>query len=186
MGTPSQYWSAREQPEDGVYCIGLYLEGARWDRLSSTLSESKSKILFDQGTLFHLTPPGARVPNWGLFPYLLTTHLLNNFLVPIILFKPAKADAIILSQSDYNCPVYKTSERKGTLSTTGHSTNFVLFLKIPSSEFHKFVLNSSSKLSFRLATGTLGKTWRCLSLLTGRLIAIFYLNNSRDIYTVYF
>jgi dynein heavy chain len=34
----------------------------------------------------------------------------------------------------YRCPVYKILTRTGTLSTTGHSTNFVTWIEIPSQE----------------------------------------------------
>ena len=49
---------------------------------------------------------------------------------------PQKKDEIDYGHS-YMCPVYKTQRRAGTLSTTGHSTNFVLYLYLPMQEKHQ-------------------------------------------------
>lgn len=34
------------------------------------------------------------------------------------------------NDTDYRCPCYKVVSRKGTLLTTGHSTNFVLYIEL--------------------------------------------------------
>lgn len=50
--------------------------------------------------------------------------------VPVIWLKPTTLP--VPDSGVYESPVYRTSARKGTLSTTGHSTNFVLFILLPS------------------------------------------------------
>merc|ERR1711871_1371762 len=68
-------------------------------------------------------------------------ELFVNF--PAIHLNP-KVNRKVPTEGIYSCPCYKTTVRAGTLSTTGHSTNFVLMVEIPSKEpcsgnFHRYV-----------------------------------------------
>jgi len=58
---------------------------------------------------------------------------------PKVLYTPAPVFWFVPTTSDkrasfphYLCPIYRTAERRGVLATTGHSSNFVIDLKIPS------------------------------------------------------
>ncbi|DBA76763.1 TPA: hypothetical protein ACH3X2_008790 [Trebouxia sp. C0005] len=61
--------------------------------------------------------------------------------LPKVLFSPAPCLWLRPKRVDklgqyphYSCPLYRTVERKGVLATTGHSTNFVMFVKLPTSQ----------------------------------------------------
>jgi len=59
--------------------------------------------------------------------------------MPIIHLIPTEQDKDFNKMPDiYVCPTYKTSDRKGTLSTTGHSTNFILSIYLKSEKPKEF------------------------------------------------
>jgi dynein heavy chain len=49
---------------------------------------------------------------------------------PVMWLQPVDVNDNVV-QGNFECPLYKTSTRKGELSTTGHSTNFVCFMQVP-------------------------------------------------------
>ncbi|KAJ3025604.1 UNVERIFIED_CONTAM: Dynein heavy chain 3, axonemal [Siphonaria sp. JEL0065] len=109
-------------PTDGVYIRGLYLEGARWDRETNELGESHLKQLTD------------------LMPVVLATPVLND-----------DPEFLKIKDAAYDCPVYKTSARRGTLSTTGHSTNYVMSIALTTSKAAKYWVNRGVAVVLQLS-----------------------------------
>jgi dynein heavy chain len=56
--------------------------------------------------------------------------------LPLAHVLPRRASDVPAGRHVYACPVYKTSERAGTLTTSGHSTNFVMMLTLPMAAQH--------------------------------------------------
>merc|ERR1712054_374572 len=52
---------------------------------------------------------------------------------PLIWFQPMRKEDLHPYEC-YDCPVYKTGDRRGILSTTGHSTNFVMMIRMPAEQ----------------------------------------------------
>jgi len=109
--------SITERPRDGIYVHGLFLEGARWDAAAQSLAESRPKELFTPFPVMWMLPEEEKQAEPAAAAAAATEQqtLATTAAVPSV----------------YKCPVYKILTRRGTLSTTGHSTNFVIFVNLP-------------------------------------------------------
>ncbi|CAF3922998.1 unnamed protein product [Rotaria sp. Silwood2] len=106
-------------------------------------------ILQEDNDMAHKPEDGAYIK--GLFlegaRWNKTTRVLDESLpkvlfdvLPIIWLRPGNMENFAVVNT-YSCPVYKTSARRGVLSTTGHSTNFVLLIELPSDRTKRHWIN---------------------------------------------
>jgi dynein heavy chain len=109
-------------PEDGVYVRGFFLEGARWDKRKAVLGEQLPRQLTDSMPIVRMTPCNSDAPQY-----------------------------LTMKKNCYDCPVYKTSMRRGTLSTTGHSTNYVMSLYIPTDKPTRHWINRGVAVVLQLS-----------------------------------
>eukprot|EP01135_Chromosphaera_perkinsii_P002036 Nk52_evm83s215 gene=Nk52_evmTU83s215 len=143
-GHPTVYWIS------GIFFTQSFLTGALQNYAR------KHKIAIDQlGFDFEVIsegnfdkPPAEGVYVQGLFLDGARWDKEKGFLadphpktiqeaLPHLWLKPIKkSEAEIYSH--YVCPVYKTSARRGILSTTGHSTNYVMAIKLKTDREQSF------------------------------------------------
>ncbi|KAG2501733.1 hypothetical protein HYH03_000233 [Edaphochlamys debaryana] len=72
---------------------------------------------------------------WDAGPKLLCESQPKVLFVPapVMWLRPRPADQKH-DYPHYDCPLYRTADRRGVLATTGHSTNFVMFVKLPTDQ----------------------------------------------------
>ncbi|CAE7390546.1 DNAH1 [Symbiodinium sp. CCMP2592] len=130
----------------GIFFPQAFFTGAM-QNFARKYGEEIDLLSFSQHTMDQIsdapaqltTPPDDGVYVYGIFlegaRFDNTTHQLEESRpkelftdLPPLQFLPVKNR--VPNASDYRCPCYKVVSRKGTLLTTGHSTNFVLYIEV--------------------------------------------------------
>lgn len=144
-GAPPNYWIS------GFFFTQSFLTGAKQNyarnhTVAIDLIDYDFIIISDESKYDLTKPPPDGVYVFGLFvegcrwctdkealeesmPKVLYTEMRSIWILP-------KKSADIDYGHAYKCPVYKTAKRFGTLSTTGHSTNFVLYVYLSMQKKH--------------------------------------------------
>ncbi|XP_038073413.1 dynein heavy chain 6, axonemal-like isoform X3 [Patiria miniata] len=113
-------------PADGVLVFGLFLDGARFDLATYMLQDSRPEERFCRLPEVHFIPVQASLE--GVAPPSVSSAAPTP--------SPAQEEggSTPWTGTLYECPLYRTSQRAGTLSSTGHSTNFVTAIHLPTSQ----------------------------------------------------
>jgi len=96
-------------PTNGAYVYGLFMENAIWNKEQHCIVDAALGQMSCQMPIIHFKP---------------------LYTSPVLLEKRRSVNADE-DQVYFKCPVYKTNERAGVLSTTGKSTNFILTVDLP-------------------------------------------------------
>ena len=140
QGKPDCFWFS------GFYFPQAFLTGAL-QNFARKYTIAIDKVSFNFVVKDDLTPEAVTgPPEDGVLIYGLQlegarwdreTHSLEESLpkvlyseCPLLWLKP-ESERLKPKTGIYNCPCYKTLTRHGTLSTTGHSTNYVLPVELP-------------------------------------------------------
>ena len=92
-----------------MYVYGLFIENAHWSPAKKSLVEAELGEMNCQMPIIHFLPKYSLAGNE----------------------KVKKGSVLEEDEVEvYKCPVYKTNERAGILSTTGKSTNFILTIDL--------------------------------------------------------
>ena len=136
-GPPSSFWISGFFFPQG-FMTAILQTHSRKNKMAIDSLKFSTSVINDKVT--DLKSPISGVYIYGLFLQGAKWSRKNGHLsesrkgeifaeMPVIYLEPVDINTLVPTDT-YSCPVYKTSARAGELSTTGHSTNFVLYLQL--------------------------------------------------------